>query len=568
MNAGEEAVGTLARAVRRRGASGRGGVYGLLLRDSVIYGSGRMLQKFLSALLLPLYTSYLTPADYGVLGMVLVTTTLIDVLVTLGFDVAFSRFYFDEPSDAFRNRVVTNVFFIDTVYPGILLAVLALFMPQISAALMEGPGYAIYFQVALISVFFTNWADLAFQLFRLQHRPYIFTAYNLGRILVQIPLTVLLVVAFRMGVMGVLIGNAVTAFLICIAGLPTYWRRLTWRADPELLRAMLAFAVPAVFTGLVFFLLKLSDRFFLMRYRGKTEVGLYTAAFTISQPIYLVMTAFRMAWPQWHYARLHEPERHKNLISHSSTYFLFVCVAMLVLQGIFMPLIVRVLLRRPDFWVVGPATFILTLGTVAYSMYFIFWTGANVAKKNRTIPLITAIASALNVGLNILLIPKFGMIAAAWTTLAGYVVLAALMYPISNHYYPIPYEWGRFAKIGLAAAVALLAGWGIGLATGESVLMPIGELLWREALKLLALPLFPLTLVSLGFFTPAETMRIRSAMSRIRHRKTRREKAQIEKARPMDAPRDLDPEVAAAEDAELTMENEARLRINEADSPT
>lgn len=64
--------------------------YSLLLKDSVIYGAGRALQKFLVALLLPLYTAFLTQADYGILGMVVTVTTLLDVFVTLGFDVALA----------------------------------------------------------------------------------------------------------------------------------------------------------------------------------------------------------------------------------------------------------------------------------------------------------------------------------------------------------------------------------------------------------------------------------------------------------------------------------------------
>ncbi len=73
---------------RRKKAGSHG--YSLLLKDSVIYGGGRALQKFLVALLLPLYTAFLTQADYGILGMVVAVTAFLDVFVTLGFDVASS----------------------------------------------------------------------------------------------------------------------------------------------------------------------------------------------------------------------------------------------------------------------------------------------------------------------------------------------------------------------------------------------------------------------------------------------------------------------------------------------
>ena len=98
------APGRLARWAQGRRDRRSNGAYSLLLRDSVLYGGGRVLQKFFSALLLPLYTSFLGPADYGLLGMVLVTTTLIDVVVVLGYDIAFTRFYFDDKSQRHRDE--------------------------------------------------------------------------------------------------------------------------------------------------------------------------------------------------------------------------------------------------------------------------------------------------------------------------------------------------------------------------------------------------------------------------------------------------------------------------------
>ena len=88
------------------------------------------------------------------------------------------------------------------------------------------------------------------------------------------------------------------------------------------MRAMLDFAIPALFTGMSFYFLKLSDRFFLLHYQGKAQVGLYTVANALAQPLYVVGMAFRMAWPQWHYAYLDDEVAHKRMIARSSTYFL------------------------------------------------------------------------------------------------------------------------------------------------------------------------------------------------------------------------------------------------------
>jgi O-antigen/teichoic acid export membrane protein len=262
-----------------------------------------------------------------------------------------------------------------------------------------------------------------------------------------------------------------------------------------------------MFTAVSFFFLKLSDRFFLLHYQGKAEVGLYTVANSLAQPLYIVGMAFRMAWPQWHYARLNEPELHKRMVSRSSTYFMAFNAILLVLVGMYLPTVVHVLLDE-DFWSIGPTTFVLTLSVALYNLYFIFWIGCNVAKKNRLIPVITLIASGVNVGLNVLLVPEYGMWAAAWTTLIGFAILAVLVYFISNKWYPIPYEWRRLLTLGVAATLTLGAAWAIGLAVGVEVHESLTSLLLGQLAMTPALLVFPLVLWAARFWTPQERARI------------------------------------------------------------
>ncbi len=501
--------------LRRKKAGGHG--YSLLLKDSVIYGAGRALQKFLVALLLPLYTAFLSQADYGILGMVVTVTTFLDVFVTLGFDVAFSRFYFDDRSEAARRRVITNVFYVSTVYPLILLGTAVALMPQV-APLLLGREYATgdwrYFAVGLSTLFFSNLNDLPFTLFRLEHRPWTFTAYTLARVLVQIPLSVLFVAVFHWGPMGVLLANLFTAAGMQVSLLPVYIRRVDWRLHWDLMRPMLAFAIPALFTGISFYWLKLSDRYFLLHYHDKAVVGLYTVAYSLSQPLYLTLMAFRMAWPQWHYAKLHDPARHKRMVARSSTYFLALNAVMLIAMGTFLPWIVHTFLNQ-RFWSIGPTTFVLSLSVVVYAVYFVFWVGCNVAKKNRMVPVFFLIGSAVNIGLNFLLVPRYGMYAAAWTTVVGFAILAVTVYFYSERWYPIPYEWGRLLKIVLATGLTLSAAWGLARALGQDVYMPYGRLVLTTLAQTPTLLVFPALLWVTGFFTPGERQTIARVIRRL-----------------------------------------------------
>jgi O-antigen/teichoic acid export membrane protein len=440
-------------------------------------------------------------------------------------------------------------------------------MPQISSAIMGGSGYTIYFDIGMVTLFFTNLSDLPFMLMRLEHRPWTFTGFMVARVVIQVPMAVVFLAVFHLGPKGYLLANLITAVLLNVAALPFYVPRLRFLWDKELMRSMLAFAVPAMFTAISFFFLKLSDRFFLLHYQGKVEVGLYTVANSLSQPLYMVGMAFRMAWPQWHYARLNEPAKHKRMVALSSTYFMAFNGFLLAATAVFLPLVVHLLLNR-RFWSVGPTTFVLTLSVALYNLYFIFWVGANVAKKNRMIPVITLVASAVNVGLNFVLVPLYGMWAAAWTTTLGFAILALLVFFVSQHWYPIPFEWGRLLKLLLATGIVLVGVWGVTRVTGLSVEMATGRLFVATAAASLTLLLFPLTLWTTGFFSGGERAKLAAGGRRLIGR--RAVAAEVAELR-FGAASDLHPadhlseEDIAAEQDELELEEVADIKHTEGD---
>ena len=118
-------------------------------------------------------------------------------------------------------------------------------------------------------------------------------------------------------------------------------------------------------------------------------------------------------------------------------------------------------------------------------------------------------AALVNVGLNVLLIPTYGMMGAAWATLAGFMVLIAVEFVVSRRFYPIPYQHARIAK--LCAVVA-----GLYLASG---LVPPGAPVAVAAEKVALLVIgFPLLLWLSRFFEPAELEHARRAYAGVRRR--------------------------------------------------
>ena len=146
---------------------------------------------------------------------------------------------------------------------------------------------------------------------------------------------------------------------------------------------------------------------------------------------------------------------------------------LLVLVGFYLPLVIHVLLNE-KFWSVGPTTFVLTLSVALYNLYFIFWIGANVAKKNRLIPVITLIASGVNVGLNFLLVPTTGCGRRRGRRCRLRDPRGARVLHLQP-LVPDPLRVAAAVTLAGAAALTLGAAWAIGWAVGVRSTSPSGD---------------------------------------------------------------------------------------------
>jgi O-antigen/teichoic acid export membrane protein len=142
---------------------------------------------------------------------------------------------------------------------------------------------------------------------------------------------------------------------------------------------------------------------------------------------------------------------------------------------------------------------IVVLAYVMQGVFALTSIGIGISKRTGYFPMITLAAAAVNVALNLFWIPRFGILGAAWSTVAGYALMAALGYWLGNRQYPIPFEGRRLGKIVLAAAMAF------GISTLAS------RNLWAAvSLKAAACAIFPAALWAFGFFREDEIRWLRS----------------------------------------------------------
>ena len=295
-----------------------------LLRHSAIYGLGSIVARVLGVLLLPLYTRYLSPSDYGLIETLVALSAVLTALVAQGMKSAFFRFYFDSAEPERRHLVVRTAFwYVMAASTAVTIAGIAL-APQVSWLLFGTHGH----RGLVTAAFIGFWAALNYEqmtsLFRVEQRSTAYVTATLANVAITIAATILLVVVFDKGPLGVLIGNF-TGTLIVYAALLLYSRHaLGFQFDRTLYRAMNRFGLPLVPSAVALWLTNFSDRFFLIKLADAHEVGLYSIGVRVASAIVLLLTAFRMAWPAFAYS-IEDDREAQRTYSFVLTYVVFVC---------------------------------------------------------------------------------------------------------------------------------------------------------------------------------------------------------------------------------------------------
>jgi len=291
---------------------------GALAYDAAIYGGVRVLLKSLAFLLVPLYARYLSPAEFGVLELILAFAAFIDVFINLSGVLA--RFYFDQDDSRWRKQAITLFFLIETIYPAVLVGGLLLFADRLADPITGDAVYASLIVIALIDLYLTNIIDISMSLTRLRRKPWTFALYALTRGLTYVTLAVLLVAVWELGVKGIMIASLTAACLLFVVSAKEYVRDLVRGLDWTVGREMISFGWPTIVSAFAFYALNLLDRFFVKYYHGAAETGLYGVAFRYSQIVLFGVFAFRMGWPQWHYSWLNT-ERHPEMVARGANWF-------------------------------------------------------------------------------------------------------------------------------------------------------------------------------------------------------------------------------------------------------
>jgi O-antigen/teichoic acid export membrane protein len=458
--------------------------------QSAIYGLGGIVSRLIAVFLLPIYTVYLGRVGFGQIETIVALTTVLVIVLRMGITSAFFRFYFDSEDDARRKLVVRTSFWFTMAMATIGLVVGCLAAEPLARWLhLDDPWLVVAGFVGLWAQM--NYAQLT-ALFRVEERPVQFAIASVSNVLITIGATIALVVGAHKGAIGAVIGNFLGTLTVYIALLAYRRYQLGLQFDWRLFRAMNHFGLPLVPAALALWAINLIDRFFITGFKGQAENGVYSLAVRISSVIIFAMTAFQLAWPAFAYS-IKDDREARRTYAYVLTYLLLGTCWLSLALGVLAPWIVSLFDPKNLFERSAEAVPVLCFATAAYSGYSVLAIGIGRTRQTQFNWIVTGAAAAVNIVLNVILIPPYGMMGAAVATLAAYLALFVGMWLRSRRVYAVPYQWRRVITLA-GAAVALTI---------------VGRELDSLPVAIALILVYPLVLLPLGFYQPAELRRLR-----------------------------------------------------------
>lgn len=476
-----------------------------VISSSGFYAAGNLLNRGLAFILLPVYTRFLDQDEYGSLELLNSLTGILFAVLLLGLPSAVTKCYHrDASSPEERASILPTAMLLDL--PVLLAGGLLLFVfaEPLGRLTIGTAGTAPLIRLVAVTTILSSLFTIVLASFRAREKAFAFVLLNLCQFGPAMMLNIVLVVVFGLGVQGVLWGNLASFAVALAIALWAARRGLSLRLNRRLIRPLLLFGAMVLPASLAAWIMGLSDRYVLRIFVSLDEIAIYAVGYKIGMILHVLFVwPFQLAWPAVSFSISHR-QGHQHSYAVVLTYFSLALVS----GWLALSLIARPGLELVTGQGYGNAYRIVpwvALGYVFMGIHFCVSPGIHIAEKTKYLPILFGLAAALNLGLNLLIVPRFGFMAAAWSTAVTFLVLAVATALLSQWVYPIQYEYGRLAKLSLVAALVYAAA--VALEPQSRAL----ALLWHGGWVFLG---FPSLLLGAGFLTTGERATIRRELGK------------------------------------------------------
>lgn len=425
-----------------------------LLGQTAIYGLPTIVGRLLNYLLVPLYTFFLPPSNYGVVSELYAWVAFLIVLLTFGMETAFFRF-FNEKKD--KESVFRNSFIV-LILVNALFYVTIIFFSRPIAEVLLFPGHSEYIILLATIVCIDAVAALPMAKLRSENKALRFSGIHFTAIGVNIAFNLFFLTVFldpdrpEEGVLFILIANLLSSF-VKIVGTYKDFLELKWKINKDLIREMMIYSLPLVIAGFAGIINETLDRVILKHTlfnRGEmsltdaeTQLGIYSACYKLAMIIAIFLQAYRYAAEPFFFSQSKTTDRNKMYVKIMNYFVAAVCLVFLLVAlniDIF-----KHFIRNEAYWEGLGVVPILLIANIFLGIYFNQSIWYKLSGQTKFGAYIAIGGATLTILINAIFIPTFGYWASAWATLIVYGAQMVASYLLSQKYYPIHYNLRKFA---------------------------------------------------------------------------------------------------------------------------
>ncbi|MFE8071663.1 oligosaccharide flippase family protein [Marinobacteraceae bacterium S3BR75-40.1] len=396
------------------------------LNHSVIYGLAMVARALAGFALLPIYTQYLAPKDYGVIELLTMLIEFSAIFFGARIGQSFLRFYGLADSETERSRVLGSAYGMvaGTHVGGVLVLVLA--STVLSRVLFGSEEYSHLVALFSLTLLFGGLLEIPLAFLRSESKAFHVLGFSLWKLFLQISLNLLFLVYLEMGVEGVAIASVSASFIgaVTITLIVLWYRRFTF--SWALARQLLSFSAPIILAAVSMFAITYGDRYFIRINMDLDAVGVYALAYKFGFMLFaLGWSPFQTMWDAERYKIYKTPHQHpvfEKVFSLVSVLVIYVALGI----SVWVDPVLR-LMSDPAYWAAADIVPIILLGYV-----FLAWTsflnmGLFVKAKTHYFGNITLVTAVFCLAAYAILIPIFGLFGAAIaTTLTFFLRLLAI----------------------------------------------------------------------------------------------------------------------------------------------
>ncbi len=428
-------------------------------KQTAIYGISNVLVKATGLVLLPIYTSSLTIADYGMLVLIEIITQFFVDVISVSLPSAMLRLGSDTTDKKRQNEFYSTAIF---MLLGIGILFLTIFLPLsglFSQAFFDSGAYAGYFVIVFISVILEILGLMPMQLLRLREQSGKYVFFFGLKLAALIGFIWYFVSVKEMGVYGAIIGALLANITLLLATSVYQFKNLVLKFDREAAREMFHFGSPLIFTSIAAILITISDRIIINIYGQLADVGIYTLAYKVgSVSNLLVIGSFALGFLPIVFKKFGEPNFNR-FFSKMLTYFIGITILLTLVISLFSNEIIKLISSdNPDYWVA-----VILVPFIAYmflfkalqsylSYVFLF------IKRTKFNARVTVFGVLINIGLNFILIPIIGIYGAITATAFSYISMGLYTYYLAQKHYKIVYEYKRIVLLMVGCALFIAIG--------------------------------------------------------------------------------------------------------------